>query len=455
MKRWRVWFGVGVVAVALVAGGMIAQAQDGDSGGSNDPAAGVITYTLPEGDVFRIAAQEGAQPENISAALDALAPGEDDEWLNVSPDGAWLLLSTDRFDPACAGWACLALLPADLSTVDPVLVADIGPIHSQGFSAVASSGALIVYPAQDGPHPLDLWALVRVDGAWQPPLLLTGDSPFGYHTYPAIAADGSRVVFDCGDEPYSNSVTTICTVNSDGSGFTTLLDVVPGQSSRHHPDFAPDGSIVYEDDDGGELIWRLVDGGRAVVSADTNNDNSPCVLPDGRIVSLWLGHPDNPPGFHEIKMMGPDGSDYFMLLTGIDVLDGGIGCGGAMGANDMANADVTQVRAVENADGAWTFYVTVEHPDTGWEDYADGWDVVLPDGTVLKPDADSPFTRLLLHPHVNEQPFTRSQSGIVIPDDVTQVTVRAHDIVDGWGGAAVTVDLSADTGPGFTVERVE
>jgi hypothetical protein len=123
------------------------------------------------------------------------------------------------------------------------------------------------------------------------------------------------------------------------------------------------------------------------------------------------------------------------------------------GTEGQGNADVVQVRAVEAADGSWTFHVTVEHPDTGWEDYADGWDVVTPDGEVLKPDLDSPFTRLLLHPHENEQPFTRSQSGIVIPEGVTQVRVRAHDLVDGFGGREVVVDLMAAGGESFEVER--
>ena len=119
----------------------------------------------------------------------------------------------------------------------------------------------------------------------------------------------------------------------------------------------------------------------------------------------------------------------------------------------VADADVLYVRAVQAADGSWTFQVTVRHPDTGWEDYADGWDVVTPEGTVLKPDPDSPFTRLLLHPHVNEQPFTRSQSRIVIPDGITQVRVRAHDLVDGYGGREVLVDLTVGSGPDFEVKR--
>jgi hypothetical protein len=119
-----------------------------------------------------------------------------------------------------------------------------------------------------------------------------------------------------------------------------------------------------------------------------------------------------------------------------------------------ANADVEYVRAVESADGTWAFYVTVRHPDTGWDDYADGWDVLTPDATVLKPDPDSPFTRLLLHPHENEQPFTRSQSGIVIPSGIDHVRVRAHDLVDGYGGREVTVDLTSEADTDFEVKRV-
>jgi hypothetical protein len=95
----------------------------------------------------------------------------------------------------------------------------------------------------------------------------------------------------------------------------------------------------------------------------------------------------------------------------------------------------------------------VRHPDTGWEDYADGWDVLTPDGTVLKRDPESPFTRLLLHPHVGEQPFTRNESGIIIPPGVSRVRVRAHDLVDGYGGREVEVDLTVPEGTDFEVVR--
>ena len=137
-----------------------------------------------------------------------------------------------------------------------------------------------------------------------------------------------------------------------------------------------------------------------------------------------------------------------------------LGCVPRAASAGGGNADVVHVRAVQTAgpspgsgETTWTFHVTVDHPDTGWEDYADGWDVAVPEGEVLKPDPGNDFTRLLLHPHVDEQPFTRSQSGIVVPAGVTEVRVRAHDIVDGYGGREVTVDLTESSGPSFEVER--
>ena len=143
---------------------------------------------------------------------------------------------------------------------------------------------------------------------------------------------------------------------------------------------------------------------------------------------------------------------FIVLLSGCGVLDQ-IQVNRLQEEHTMANANVEYVRAVYNENELWTFHVTVRHPDTGWEDYADGWDVVLPDSTVVKPNPDDAFTRVLLHPHETEQPFTRSQNTIHIPADVTQVTVRAHDMVDGWGGQEVLVDLNQTDGINYKVER--
>jgi len=97
-------------------------------------------------------------------------------------------------------------------------------------------------------------------------------------------------------------------------------------------------------------------------------------------------------------------------------------------------ADVVDVSVTAKDGGSYRFDVTVRHADEGWDHYADRFEIVGPDGKVLG-------TRTLFHPHVNEQPFTRSLSGVAIPDNVDRVTVRAGDSVHGLGGAEVTVDL--------------
>lgn len=290
-------------------------------------AAGHITYQHNEGHIYRIQAREGATPEDVSLALDRLASGSEDDDLNISPDGEWLVLNTDRFDPGCVGWSCLALVAGDLSAGEAVR-ADGELIHSEGISAVASEGNLIVYPAGDGPHTRDLWTVARSGNAWGKPALLTGDSPYDWHERPAISADGGQVVFDCGPEPYGAEGTAICAVGTDGTGFRVIVTPEQGpdgssQNALHHPDFAPDGGIVFEADWGGiQRIWHLPAGAvePVRVGAQFESDSTPCVLPDGRIASLWEWPP-------QIKVMAPDGSSHVVLSTGPDVFGVGIGCG--------------------------------------------------------------------------------------------------------------------------------
>ncbi len=97
-------------------------------------------------------------------------------------------------------------------------------------------------------------------------------------------------------------------------------------------------------------------------------------------------------------------------------------------------ADVVGVQAVPLAGGTWRFNVTVAHGDTGWDHYADRWEVLAPDGGLLA-------TRVLLHPHEHEQPFTRSLGGVAVPAGIAEVTVRAHDKLHGLGGREMTVQL--------------
>jgi len=97
-------------------------------------------------------------------------------------------------------------------------------------------------------------------------------------------------------------------------------------------------------------------------------------------------------------------------------------------------ADVVAVEAVPEDGGTWRFSVTLRHDDTGWDHYADKWEVVAPDGRVLA-------TRVLLHPHEAEQPFTRTLGGVAVPEGIVAVTLRGHDSVHDYGGREMTVPL--------------
>ncbi len=92
----------------------------------------------------------------------------------------------------------------------------------------------------------------------------------------------------------------------------------------------------------------------------------------------------------------------------------------------------------------WSASVTLEHADSGWAHYADAWRLVTADGTEFA-------RRTLWHPHVNEQPFTRSLSGIVLPKGVTVFFVEAHDKVHGWSPDRVRVDLAKPKGPRYRI----
>lgn len=102
-----------------------------------------------------------------------------------------------------------------------------------------------------------------------------------------------------------------------------------------------------------------------------------------------------------------------------------------MAVADDATIETAEARATGNT---WSFSVTLLHEDTGWDDYADGWRVMSEDGKELG-------LRVLYHPHVDEQPFTRSLGGVTIPDGTETVYIEARTNTDGWGSARFPVSL--------------
>lgn len=107
---------------------------------------------------------------------------------------------------------------------------------------------------------------------------------------------------------------------------------------------------------------------------------------------------------------------------------------GAISPAMAGEADVVKVAVSETTPGTFRFDVSVRHGDEGWEHFANLWQVVGPAGAVLG-------TRVLVHPHDTEQPFTRSLGGVAIPGKIKTVVIRARDSVHDFGGKEMSVDL--------------
>lgn len=133
----------------------------------------------------------------------------------------------------------------------------------------------------------------------------------------------------------------------------------------------------------------------------------------------------------------------FLAIFGYGLLAAGIF---SVPISGLANEVEIVKTSFEKRGDTWTVNTTLRHNDTGWDHYADKWRVIDRASKTLG-------ERVLFHPHENEQPFTRSQGGIHIPDESPVVYVEAHDKVHGWSKQRVRVDLRRDKGERYTVSR--
>jgi len=183
----------------------------------------------------------------LAAALDPQSAGSD-QWANLSRDGAYVAFVTTRF--GCQSGDCLGVASGDgsnASLVEHVAGTEIVP---EGRPAIASGGALIVYPSSTdgsgdaGPHSEDLYAIKKTTGVWGLPVLLTSTMTATNAHDIAMSSDGSKVVFDCGPTEYQAPATDICTANTDGTGTSILIahTAGPGASATRPIGRAPNRS---------------------------------------------------------------------------------------------------------------------------------------------------------------------------------------------------------------------
>lgn len=114
------------------------------------------------------------------------------------------------------------------------------------------------------------------------------------------------------------------------------------------------------------------------------------------------------------------------------------GCEG--GTTEQPFPDVLDATISREGD-TYRIAVTLSSPYDSPERYADGWRIMDTEGRTLA-------EHTLLHDHATEQPFTRAQSGVTIPDGVGELIVEGRDLCNGYGGTTLTIAVrgSGETG---------
>jgi len=104
------------------------------------------------------------------------------------------------------------------------------------------------------------------------------------------------------------------------------------------------------------------------------------------------------------------------------------------GEVDVIDVKLSIIGAKNSAgDQKYRIDVTLKHGDTGWDHYANAWQVFDEKGDMIG-------ERVLYHPHVEEQPFTRSLV-LTISKDVKAIVIKGQDSVHGLGGVEKVVQL--------------
>ncbi|MEM7042305.1 MAG: hypothetical protein AAF543_05800 [Pseudomonadota bacterium] len=101
---------------------------------------------------------------------------------------------------------------------------------------------------------------------------------------------------------------------------------------------------------------------------------------------------------------------------------------------DARIADVQIKRDSPDQPGIYHIRVTIEHEDTGWDDYVEAWEIYDPDGKVIG-------VRPFFEPELERLKTVSALAGVVIPEDIKTVTIRARTYPKGFEGAPIEVSV--------------
>ena len=147
------------------------------------------------------------------------------------------------------------------------------------------------------------------------------DDPSGGVRDPQVHYDGQEILFSYrkGGQPYYH----LYEIQSDGTGLRQLTD---GPHDDIEPTYLPDGDILFCSSRCNRVVncWRTPvatlyrcngNGGRLrMVSSNIEHDNTPWILPDGRVLYMRWEYVDrNQLAFHHLWTVNPDGTGQMVF----------------------------------------------------------------------------------------------------------------------------------------------
>lgn len=271
-----------------------------------------ILFELPDHTLQLVPAAPDSAVLDLSKRLGVTGPG------TLSANGAFVAGTTSD--------GCVAISIGDFTTLDNVTSHGACVARYAETMHLSNDGRTLVFNAS-GTHKRDLF-LVRRNGPddWTQPVNLTGSGPYDVNKLPRLSTDATKVVYDCSNGEDSDEGTTVCEVGTDGGTVRTVLPIPTGDwTAFHSPAYRPDGGLVFEcHHPHEELVCALPPGSATpvrVTAAGQSNDNSPCVLPDGRIASLL------DTGTHTLRVTDASGGHTQSIVDSQDIADVGIFCG--------------------------------------------------------------------------------------------------------------------------------
>ena len=104
-------------------------------------------------------------------------------------------------------------------------------------------------------------------------------------------------------------------------------------------------------------------------------------------------------------------------------------------ADDVARvADVQIKRDSADQAGIYHILVTIEHEDTGWDDYVEAWEITSPEGELLG-------VRPFFEPELEDTRTVSALAGVVVPEEIKTVMIRARTHPNGIEGDPFEIQL--------------